>query len=52
MGTLVSATLQGLILQVADGQVRLMVVQLEGKGRVDDKNFVNGHPGLEGKVMN
>ncbi len=52
VGTLVSATLQGLILQVADGQVRLMVVQLEGKGRVDDKNFVNGHPGLEGKVMN
>ncbi len=51
VGTLVSATLKGLILQVGDGQVRLVTVQLEGKGRVDDKNFVNGHPGLEGKVM-
>jgi len=52
VGTLVNADRNGLILQVGDGQVRLLVLQKEGKGRVDAQAFINGHPNLKGKVMN
>lgn len=52
LGTLVNADRNGLILQVGDGQVRLLVLQKEGKGRVDAQSFINGHPNLLGKVMN
>lgn len=42
VGTIVSANSQGLWLQLNDGQIALLDVQLEGKKRLPWKAFVNG----------
>ncbi|MCD8195070.1 MAG: methionyl-tRNA formyltransferase [Coprobacillus sp.] len=51
VGTIIQASKQGLYLQVSDGVLSLLSLQLEGKKRVDYLSFINGHQDLEGKVL-
>ena len=51
IGEILKADKGGLILQCKDGQLALLVVQKEGKKRMDYKSFLNGNQGLLGKKL-
>jgi methionyl-tRNA formyltransferase len=50
IGTIVKADKQGLVLQLKDGQIRLLTVQKEGRKRLDYRDFINGEPTLVSRV--
>ncbi|MCF0117403.1 MAG: methionyl-tRNA formyltransferase [Bacilli bacterium] len=48
VGKIVQADKNGLLLQLNDGQVKILEVQKEGKNRIDYKSFINGENDLNG----
>ena len=52
VGEIVKADKNGLYLQCQDGLLSLLIIQKEGKKKMDYKSFINGNQGLLGKVLN
>lgn len=52
VGEIVKADKNGLYLQCKDGLLSLLIIQKEGKKKMDYKSFINGNQGLLGKVLN
>ena len=51
IGEIVNADKKGLIIQLSDGQVELLQVQLSGKKMMDGKSFCNGMRDLKGQIL-
>lgn len=51
VGEILSADKNGLIMQAKDGQIKLLVLQKEGKNKMDYKSFINGMQNLKGKIL-
>lgn len=51
VGRIVQADKNGLIVQCRGGQLSLLIVQKEGKNKMDYKSFINGNQGLLGKKL-
>ena len=51
VGQIVSADKNGLVLQLKDGQVNLLEVQKQGKGRMSYKDFVNGNKNILNQIL-
>ncbi len=52
VGEIVKADKNGLYLQCKDGLLSLLIIQKEGKKKMDYKSFINGNQGLLGKILN
>ena len=52
VGEIVKADKNGLYLQCKDGLLSLLIIQKEGKKKMDYKSFINGNQSLLGKVLN
>lgn len=50
-GTITKADKNGLILQLVDGEIALLEVQLPGKRRLGYVDFINGQKNLMGKIL-
>lgn len=50
-GTVVSASKNGIVLQLIDGQINLLKLQKPGKKIVGFRDFVNGEPQFKGTVL-
>ena len=42
----------GFGIKVSDGEIVVTEMQLEGKNKMEAKNFINGYKNLVGKVLN
>jgi len=51
LGTIVKADKEGLLIQGSNGQIAILELQKEGRNRVDFKAFINGNPGLVGRIL-
>ena len=51
VGEIIQADKHGLVVQLRKGQLSLLVVQKEGKNKMDPKSFLNGNQGLLGKKL-
>lgn len=51
IGEIVKADKNGLYIQTSNGLLSLLVVQKEGKKKMDYKSFLNGNQGLLGKIL-
>lgn len=51
VGEIIQADKHGLVVQLRKGQLSLLVVQKEGKNKMDYKSFLNGNQGLLGKKL-
>lgn len=51
VGQIVQADKNGLILQLKNGQIKLLEVQKQGKNKMDYKSFINGNRDLVGKIV-
>lgn len=51
VGRIVQADKNGLVVQCRGGQLSLLILQKEGKNKMDYKSFINGNQGLSGKKL-
>ena len=51
IGEIVEADKNGLVIQCKDGQLSLLIVQRQGKKKMDYRSFLNGTPNLLGKLL-
>ena len=51
IGEIIKADKNGLWLQLSDGILSLLIVQKEGKNKMDYKSFINGNQNLLGKLL-
>ena len=51
IGEIVQADKNGLVVQCRGGQLSLLIIQKEGKNKMDYKSFINGNQGLLGKKL-
>ena len=51
VGEIIQADKNGLVVQLKGGQLSLLIIQKEGKNKMDYKSFLNGNQGLLGKRL-